>query len=75
MDLNFCLLISTFKHVSNTSLKMYTGGGGEGKECGTPPQANFKRLVNKIAVKPKIGDPPGNFIRKALTPSGILAKI
>jgi hypothetical protein len=22
---------------------------------------NFKRLINKNAIKPKIGDPPGNF--------------
>jgi hypothetical protein len=37
-----------------------------------------KKLVNKNAIKHKIGDPPGNFVRKALTPpapSGILAKI
>jgi hypothetical protein len=39
-----------------------------------PPQANFKILVNKNAIKPQIGGPPRQFFLKALTPLGILAK-
>jgi hypothetical protein len=31
-------------------------------------------LVNKNAIKPKIGGPPREFFLKALTPLGILAK-
>jgi hypothetical protein len=27
-----------------------------------------KKLVNKNVIKHKIGDPPSNFVRKALTP-------
>jgi hypothetical protein len=38
---------------------MYTGGGGE---------QIFKKLVNKNAIKPKIGDPLAIFFLKALTP-------
>ena len=37
---------------------MHTGGGGGGRGGGVPPQANFKTLVNKNAIKPEIGDPP-----------------
>ena len=37
------------------------GGNWEGKYS-NPHQANFKTLVNKNAIKPKIGGPPqGNF--------------
>jgi hypothetical protein len=39
---------------------MHTGGWGEGRKSEgihRAPQANFKRLVNKNAIKPKIGDP------------------
>ncbi len=34
-------------------------------------------VVNKNAIKPKIGSPPDNFVRKALTthPPGVLSKI
>jgi hypothetical protein len=39
-----------------------------------PPQANFKTLVNKNAIKPEIGGLPWHFFLKALTPLGILAK-
>jgi hypothetical protein len=34
-------------------------GGGADLDKNRTPQANFKRLVNKNAIKPKIGDPPG----------------
>jgi hypothetical protein len=44
---------------------MHTGKGEEGRGA---PQANFKRLVHINAIKPKIGDTPGSFVRKALTP-------
>jgi hypothetical protein len=33
-----------------------------------PPKANFHKFVNKNAIKPKIGDLPGNFVQIALTP-------
>jgi hypothetical protein len=42
-------------------------GKGEGKHM--IPQANFKRLVNKNAIKPEIGGPPWQFFLKTLTPS------
>ncbi len=29
---------------------------------------SFKKLANKNATKPKIGDTPGDFVGKALTP-------
>ncbi len=47
---------------------MHTRGeGGRGGNI-EPLQANFKRLVNKYAIKAKIRDPPpGNFVQKALT--------
>ncbi len=32
------------------------------------PHANFKRLVNKNAIKPWIGDSPAKFFLQALTP-------
>jgi hypothetical protein len=40
------------------------------------PLANFKRFFNKNAKKKKIGDPPRNFVRKALTslPKGFWQK-
>jgi hypothetical protein len=31
-----------------------------------PPQANFKKLVYKNAIKPKIGDPPQAILFKKL---------
>jgi hypothetical protein len=49
-------------------------GRGRGDETASPPRQIFKKLVNKNAIKPKIGGPPGNFDLKALTP-GILANI
>jgi hypothetical protein len=55
---------------------MHTGavwGEGEGKH--STPQENFKSLVNKNAIKPKIGDHPGNFVQKFFTLPGISAKI
>jgi hypothetical protein len=36
-------------------------GKGEGKH--RTPQENFKRLVNKNAIKTEIGGPHGNFSR------------
>jgi hypothetical protein len=41
---------------------------GEGKERTPPPspQTNFIRLVNKNAIKPKIGRPTWQFFLKAL---------
>jgi hypothetical protein len=40
---------------------MNTGGRRGGRVNIRPPKANFIRLVNKNAIKPKISDPPGNF--------------
>jgi hypothetical protein len=39
------------------------------------PSSKFKKtkLINKNAIKPKIGDPPGNLFQNALTSPGILA--
>jgi hypothetical protein len=48
---------------------------GEGGRNSRPPPGNFQKLVNKNAIKPKIGDSPGNFLLKVMTPSGILVKI
>jgi hypothetical protein len=48
------------------------GGRGEGKYS-TPLRKNFKTLINKNAINPKIGGPPRQFFLKALTPLGILA--
>jgi hypothetical protein len=39
-----------------------------------PPRQIFEKLVNKNAIKPKIGGPPWQFFLKALTSPGILAK-
>jgi hypothetical protein len=50
---------------------MRTGVGDD--EIAAPGHI-FKKLDNKNAIKPKIGDPLGNFILKAWTP-GILVKI
>ncbi len=44
------------------------GAKGEDKYRTPPPQANFKTLVNKNAIKPEIGGPPWHFFLKALTP-------
>jgi hypothetical protein len=38
------------------------GGSGTGKD--RTPYANFKTLVIKNVIKPKIGEPPGNFLWK-----------
>jgi hypothetical protein len=52
---------------------MHTGGGGRERVIiGFP--ADFKTLVNKNAMIPEIGGPPGQFFLKALTPLGIFAK-
>jgi hypothetical protein len=40
---------------------MHTRGEEEGEGKYRTPQANFKILVNKNAIKPEIGGPPGNF--------------
>jgi hypothetical protein len=40
---------------------MHTGGEGKGGKI-------FKKLVDKNAIKPKVGDLSGNFVLKALTP-------
>ena len=47
--------------------------GRKGVNIG-PPQANFKRLVNKNEIKPKIGDPLAKLSGKPWPP-GIPAKI
>jgi hypothetical protein len=52
---------------------MHTGAGGGGPGGGKWVKLRdqmkiFKKLVNKNAIKPKIGDLPGNFVLKALTP-------
>jgi hypothetical protein len=39
-----------------------------------PPQANFKTLVTKNAMKPEIGGPPHAIFPVSLDPLGILAK-
>jgi hypothetical protein len=54
------------------------GGRGEGK-CRASPQANFKTLINKNAIKSKIGVAPCHlvFFPESLDhphPQGILAK-
>jgi hypothetical protein len=50
------------------------GGGGKGEGKYRTRQANFKTLVTKNAIRPKIGGPPRQFFLKALTRLGILAK-
>jgi hypothetical protein len=42
---------------------MHTGGvrGVRGGDETAPPRQIFEKLVNKNAIKPKIGGPPGNF--------------
>jgi hypothetical protein len=50
------------------------GGGGRGRVNIIPPQANFKTLVNKNAIKPEIGGPPQAICPETLDPLGILAK-
>jgi hypothetical protein len=37
------------------------GRGGGGRVNIVLSQTNFKTLVNKNVIKPKIGEPPGNF--------------
>jgi hypothetical protein len=46
---------------------MDTGEGGGGMKQ-HPPRQIFKKLVNKNAIKPKIGVPPWQFFLKPLTP-------
>ena len=51
--------------------QMHTGRGGKGGEGGMkqhPPRQIFKKLVNKNAIKRKIGVPPWQFFLKPLTP-------
>jgi hypothetical protein len=52
---------------------MYSGGEG-GRGVNMDLQAYFKRLANKNAIKPKIGD-PRKFCPDLGPPLGILAKI
>ena len=47
---------------------MYTGEGEE--KYRNPPQANYKRLVNKNAIKPKIAGPRWQIFPESLDPSG-----
>ncbi len=54
---------------------LHTGGGGRGRGRGKwwmkqhPPDKFSKKLVNKNAIKAKIGDTPGNFSGKPRAPS------
>ena len=50
------------------------GKGGGGYETAPPPRQIFEKLVNKNAIKCKIGGPPWQFFLKPLTPLGILTK-
>jgi len=51
---------------------MYSWMHAEGVRWGeakyNTPQANFKTLFNKNAIKPEIGGPPWHFFLKAWTP-------
>jgi hypothetical protein len=54
-----------------------TGGRGLREEWDgkyRTPEANFKTLVNKNAIKPEIEGPPTQFFMKTLTPIWVLAK-
>jgi hypothetical protein len=67
-------------NVSDTYTLRCTQGdevGGGGRVNIVPhPQANFKTLANKNAIKPKIGGPPKAIFPESLeTPLRILAKI
>jgi hypothetical protein len=58
---------------------MHAGGGGgvrgEGVYETAPPRQIFEKLVNKKAIKPKIGGPPLAIFPETLDPPlGILAK-
>jgi hypothetical protein len=56
---------------------MHTGGvrGGGGYETAPPPRHIFEKLVNKNAIKRKIGGPPLAISPETLDPPlGILAK-
>ncbi len=47
---------------------MHTGGeGGKGDET-APPRQIFEKLVNKNAIKPKIGGPPQAIFPASLDP-------
>ncbi len=70
---SFCLCLSLFAR----PLHRCTQGGVRGVRGDetAPPRQIFKKLVNKNAIKPKIGGPPRQFFPKPLTPPlGILAK-
>jgi hypothetical protein len=62
--------------LSNASIDAHRGGkGGRGGVKQHPPRQIFEKLVNKNAIKRKIGGPPWQFFLKPLTPPlGILAK-
>jgi hypothetical protein len=50
---------------------MHTGGEGRGIKQPPqppPPRQIFEKLVNKNAIKPRIGGLPWQFLLKALTP-------
>ena len=52
---------------------MHTKGGGgvigKGGYATGPPRGTFVKHVDKNAIKPKMVDPPGNFVQKVLTPT------
>ncbi len=61
-----------FQPFSSSSSKQSVGGEGGMKQH--PPMKIFKKIVNRIAVKPKLGDPLVILFWKPL-PTEILAKI
>jgi hypothetical protein len=58
-------LLHFFKETLKGAIDVHKGGG-EGGEA--PPRQIFEKLVNKNAIKPKIGGPPWQFFLKPLTP-------
>ncbi len=50
--------------------QMHTGDE-EGYNIGPPSLTmQFSKKLGKNSIKPDIGDPPGNFLKRALTPPG-----
>ncbi len=53
------------------TIDAHRGGGGKGGRGvwnSTPPRQIFEKLVNKNAIKRKIGGPPWQFLLNPLTP-------